>query len=375
MFKLTKNRGIHRPIAISVLVAAACTSLMGTAHAQSPSDELRQIVSAQLTPIFGSDTAAVVNRMLTVKIAPGLGSRFDVNRVTRALFSRGAVGAADCRTTTTAFGEADESPCLFESGKRDDPTGAYSVLSFSKNFGQGDIKFVSRAAFVPGTSFLPKAVRLTDADAYAQALKVVEALGVPATDIAFISNAARLPVGQLAVGAGQDIAGSSRTVIQKVVSFPKAFVVPGGVYKDPASGVVLSHVLAPGVAHVAMDDAGVQFARLEGWSDSPLDSKLDLRLAKSVAVLSREIADDLYNEGIRGVGSMSTQIVFRRATPNADDPNPPLCTACGVLRPALRVSVSKAAAGHAGTSAGLAIAGIVREYDLLGQTEFERPAR
>ena len=65
------------------------------------------------------------------------------------------------------------------------------------------------------------------------------------------------------------------------------------------------------------------------------------------------------------------------STPNpSDDPNPPLCPVCGLLRPAVKVIVSQPPAERfAGSEKLVAAPGLVREYDLVAQTEAERPAR
>jgi hypothetical protein len=76
------------------------------------------------------------------------------------------------------------------------------------------------------------------------------------------------------------------------------------------------------------------------------------------------------------VGSLSILISLRKAYPNPDDPNPPLCPICGVLRPALQVMVSQPGVGRVDSSEkAFVAAGLMREYDLVAQTEQERAAR
>ena len=186
-----------------------------------------------------------------------------------------------------------------------------------------------------------------------------------------------LPVRALLVGAEQDPGkDATRIEVQKVINFQRSFTVPGGLFKDPTTGIVLDQVLAPGEVTVAVDDNCVQLADVQSWSDAQMDPKLDPALAKSTPELIDEITDDLFAEGVRKAGSLSILIGLRKAFPNPDDPNPPLCPVCGVLRPALRVVISQVGPGAVDSSERNFIApGVVREYDLVGQTEAESPAR
>jgi hypothetical protein len=69
-------------------------------------------------------------------------------------------------------------------------------------------------------------------------------------------------------------------------------------------------------------------------------------------------------------------VTLRRAYPNPEDPNPPQCPVCGVLRPALEVSVSTLGPGRSETSqARPAPPGLVREYDLVNETDAVRAVR
>ncbi|CAN5900672.1 hypothetical protein BH11PSE8_BH11PSE8_40350 [soil metagenome] len=378
------SKPMHSRVAAATLAAcaafAAVAALVPTAaQAQTAGarEQLFSAVNSALTPLLGTSSSEVVGRLMKVKIDGSISRNFNLAKVSQAAFGRGGgVAAADCRVTTTAANEPDEGLCLLEAGKREDPNGAYTSLAFSKNIGQGNIKFVKRAA--SNGSGDPVSVKLSDADAYKKALEFADILGLPRSEIPIAPAGAKvtLPVRSLVVGAGEKRGADTKFEIQKVVSLPRALVVPGGLIKDPATGVVLSHVLLPGNATFAITDAGVQFARIDGWSDAQFDPKLDPSKAKSVSQLASEITDDLYNEGVRKVGSLSILISLRRAYPNPDDPNPPLCPVCGVLRPALTVMISQVAAGKVDSSEKSFVApGLVREYDLVDQVESERAAR
>lgn len=375
------SKPMHSRVAAATFAACAALATVApiTSDAQTAGDRevLRAAVLNALTPMLGSDSGEVVGRLMKVKIEGSISRNFNLAKVNQAAFGRnGGVAAADCRVATTPANEPDEGQCLLESGKRDDPNGAYTSLSFSKNIGQGNIKFIKRAA--SNGSGDPVSVKLSDADAYKKALEFADILGLPRSEIPLPPADAKVkfPVRTLVVGAGEKRGSDTKFEIQKVVSLPRALVVPGGLFKDPATGNVLSHVLLPGNATFAVTDGGVQFARIDGWSDAQFDPKLDPSKAKSVSQLASEITDDLYNEGVRKVGRLSVLIALRRAYPNPDDPNPPLCPVCGVLRPALKVLISQVGPGRIETSEkSLAAPGLVREYDLVDQVESERAAR
>lgn len=358
----------------------ALSPLLLQAQTADPKETLRAAVAQSLRLMLGDGSGPVVERLMTVKPEGGLSRNFDVGKVSSALFGRQAASfAPDCRSTTTSAKEADEGLCVVEGGSRESETGAYTLLAYSKNIGAGNLMFARRAAFSPGSDALPPSAKLSDAQAYDQALKFMAMLGVPASEIpkapAGVKNP--LPVRSLEAGVSDEKGSTvARVTLHKTVQLPRAYLVPGGLLKDPQTGLVLNHVIGPGSATLNVTDTGVQFARLDGWADAPMDPKLDPRQAKSLSELVNEIADDLYGEGVRKVGTLSVVIALRRAYPNPDDPNPPLCPVCGVLRPALQVMVSQPGTGRVETSEAAFMApGLVREYDLVNQLEGERPAR
>lgn len=367
-----------RIAAAALATLAALTGLQ--AQAQSRQDELKKTVAVALGRALPNGPADTVNRLMNVRPDGAISRGFNPGRVAQATFGRGVpVPAPDCRQASTAQKEADEGDCLLDGGQRDDPTGAYTMLSFSKNVGMGNIKFYRRAAFKPGSEDAPRALRMSDEEAYKQALAFAELLGIPKSEIPLPPPGAKnpYPVRTLVAGIANEASEQGKQFeLQKVVVLPRAFNVPGGLLRDGASGVQLNHVIAPGQAVIALNDSGVQYARVDGWSDAQMDPKLDAKLAKSASALIDEITEDLYNEGVRRVGSMSILIGLRKAYPNPDDPNPPLCWVCGVLRPAVKVIVSQAGPGAVeATEKQFFAPGLVREYDLVQQTETERAAR
>lgn len=370
------------PSAARTLVCACAALLLaGAALAQAdPKEALRRQVGLQLETLLPNGAGDVVTRLQNVKPNPNetISRGFNLGNVNQRLFGRlQPTAAPDCQAATTPAREPDEGMCVMDRGRADDPTGDYKMLAFSKNIGQGDIRYFNRQKFDPRAELSPTPVKLDDRAAYEEALKFVALLGVPASEIPRWPAGASLPVRTLAVGSQSDKGNEPKRIdLLKVVSLPRAFEVPGGLLRDPATGRMLNHVLAPGQALVALSDSGVQFARIEGWSDAQMDPRVDPRQAKSQAALLEEITEDLYNEGVRRIGMLSMLVTLRRAYPNPDDPNPPLCPVCGLLRPALEVRISTLGPNRADTSeARPAPPGLVREYDLVNEADAARAVR
>ncbi len=364
---------------IKLTLAAALTALLPSAFAQTAGsyEELHAAIARALPPVIGKDNAELAKKLQSIKIDGAISKNFDSAKVAKSFFGRSTPSSApDCRSAVTTQGEADEALCELTAGQRDDPTGAFVFMGFNKNPGQGNFKFIKRPAFKPDSTTIPTSVKLTDAAAYENALKFLDLVGVPRSEIGVAPTGAKnpLPVRSLAIGATQE-GRANPIVIGKVVSIPRSFAVPGGLFKGP-NGEELDRVIAPGGASIVLDDSGVQIAQIDDWADGQIDPKLDARLAKSSDALVDEIAQDLYNEGVRKVGTLSILIGLRKAYPNPDDPNPPLCPVCGVLRPSLKVIISQSPAGKIAVTQGeFAAPGLIREYDLVDQTEPEAPAR
>jgi hypothetical protein len=359
--------------AAMTLLGAATTA---SAQTQPPKDALRAAVSNAVLQAIGDSPRETVMRVMQVKPDGAISKNFNLQKIVPATFGRaGAVSAPDCRTTVTQAGEPDPGLCILDQGKRDEPASAYTLLAFSKNLGAGNVRFIRRAAFLPGDTREPTAVKLSDDDAYKQALNFAELLGIPKSEIPIAPAGAKnpLPVRTLAVAGERDRGSAPRIPIQKVVQIPRAFSLPLGLMRTPLAGQPLTHVIAPGSATFVVDDRGVQMARIDGWSDAQLDPKLNPALSKTFNNLVNEIVDDMWNEGVRKAGRVSVHVALRRAYPNPDDPNPPLCPVCGVLRPALKVLISQVGPDFVVTGEKNFVApGLVREYDLVEPTEAER---
>lgn len=362
-------------LTMRIMVAAAVAALLPTlAAAQNdPRAALRQAIGAAVTPLLGTDSSAqMVEKLMTIKAVPGdqISSKWDLARVRTAAFGRlASVDAPDCRATSTLSGEPDMALCVIEAGDRKSDGAEYRLLAFSKNIGVGDIHYARRAIK------LPEPVTLSDAASYDGSVKfLVDTLGVPRSEMAAPPPGVKnpLPVRTMVAGAADERGGNRTSMaLQKVVSISRSFFVPNGLWTDPVTRQTLYHVLAPGGATVAFDSSSSSlpvFVHVAGWSDAQLDFRGKPR---ATAELVNAITDDLWGEGVRKTGTLSILIALRKAYPNPDDPNPPKCPVCGVLRPALRVIVSQAGAGPVDSSEKAWVApGIVREYDLL-DTQFQ----
>lgn len=367
------------PTLAAALAAALPLLVAPAAQAQSRQDDLQKRVAAALSAAMPGGPGEIVGKLANLRPDGAISRNFNLGTVSQAVFRRTTPNVApDCRQTQTPQKEPDEGLCTLDAGARDDPTGAYVMLAYSKNIGLGNVRYYRRPAFKAGDETEPPAqLKISDDDAFKQALAFAELVGVPKSEIPEFPAGAKLPVRTLGAGTEASPGKEARRYeLQKVVVLPRALVVPGGLGRDPATGRQLNHVLVPGQAMVAVNDTGVQFARVDGWSDAQMDPKLDPKLVKSASALVNEITEDLYNEGVRRVGTLSILISLRKAYPNPDDPNPPICPVCGVLRPAVKVIVSQPAVERfTGSEKLVAAPGLVREYDLVAQGEAERPAR
>lgn len=353
-------------LAKAAIVAAALLPVLTAAQTDPGKARLRAAIAQELTALMGDGSRALVEKLKGVKADGDIADNFNLQRIVPPLFGRNAPrSAADCQVTQTPMREAATGPCVMEFGERDSPTGAYTQFSYSRNIGIGDIEFVRRAAFSPGGSTSLPAVQLSDEKAYEQALRFLELVGVPMSEVPKLPSGAKLPVRTLAVGSVDERGTSTKTGIQKVVSIPRAFRVPGGLLTGP-NKELLEHVLAPGGAVVAMDDKGWTYAAVDGWSSAQF-ADVDPKLSKTTAQLADEITDDLWAEGMHGaIGSLSILVVLRKGYPNPEDPDPPKCPVCGLLLPAVQVSISERGRERFDSSEkNFAPPGLVREYDLV----------
>lgn len=258
-------------------------------------------------PAFLSKPEDVVGQLLNVPLATPLSRSFDQAKAIDAVFGDGSVAVAtDCRRRATPAGEADQGDCVASNG-RDAGKGAYSVLSFSKNMGNGNIKFLKRPlvddALTPEK--LPTA-KLSDEAAMDRAMGFLQsAFGLALEEIPTPPEGAKGSlVRNLAIAGATPTGGAvNPLIIQKVVHLQRGFPlqVP---FVDPATGQILSHVRGPGEVIVAVDDTGVVGATVDGWQELRKDPAMSAKNAKSLTSLIDEIAEDLFNNGVREFDQM-----------------------------------------------------------------------
>jgi hypothetical protein len=353
--------------------------------AQTQADPVREAVQAAMPSAIGRDNTDLVKRILQIRPkAVPLSTSFVPADVSKAVFGRlAATPAPDCQATQTSQKELDTGLCLVESpaGARDDPTAAYTVLAYSKNIDQGQIAVLKRPALAAGGTPVLNPVTLTDDLAYQRALTHFKSLGVDLADVPKPSptNGRGLPVRTLAAGVVSPTGAKQTYVLGKVVYLERSYPVPGGLgtYPGPVGSPVLAEgAVDSGHAEVTVDDRGFQQASVDDWYSFQMDATVEPGYAKTSADLVDEVTDQLHGHGFQSVGSLSIIFSLRAAMPNPDDPNPPLCAACRVLRPALRVVASHVAPNAIAVVGGPpAPAGVVFEVDLTHQLAPDRVVR
>jgi hypothetical protein len=352
--------------------------------AQTQSDPVREAVMAAMPSAIGRDNTDLVKRFLAITPrAVPLSVSFNPAAVVKAVFGRQTVTPApDCQATQTSQKELDTGLCLIEApaGGRDDPAAAYTVLAYSKNIDQGQVTVIRRPALSADGLPVLNPVTLTDDLAFQRTLGYLKSLGIDPSDVQTPSPAAGrgLSVRTLAAGVVSPTGATQTYVLGKVVYVERSYPVPGGLgtYPGPVGSPVLADgAVGPGHAQVAVDDRGFQQASVDEWYSFQMDATVDPGFAKTSADLVDEVTDLLHGHGFQSVGSLSMIFSLRAAMPNPDDPNPPLCTACRVLRPALRIAASQLAPNSIAAAGLPAPAGVSFEVDLTHQLAPDRVVR
>lgn len=330
-------------------------------------EEMRAMVRESM-PAFLGDTKEVVGQLLSVPLAPPLSKTFNQQKAIESVFGGEAAAiSADCRRRVTPAGEADQGDCVATSG-RDVGKGAFIQLNYSKNMGNGNIKFLKRALVDDSMTSdkLPKA-NLRDEDALKRGLGFLgSAFGLSPEEIAMPPAGAKSSLVRSLGVAGTDADGRkiNSFIVQKVVTLQRGFPLQKP-YLNPATGQMLTHVRGPGMATVAVDDSGVVGATVEGWQELRKDPKMSIENAKPTDVLMNEIAEDLFNGGVRQLEKISFQIHV-----GADWRG-----SYGLLLPAVQVAITTVPNDlNEDQQAQLAFrstAGLVRDYSLVERPNVE----
>lgn len=323
------------------ILTAIGMALAGVAQAQSDEYEakvsrFKATILKELPPALVEDPQGVVDNLLGVTLGPQLGQTFDFARVWSSLVGRQRPTLdPECKRTNTPTGEPDQGECMAYLGT-EGGAGEYKQLSFSKNIGLGNIKFLSRPP-AKGESDETKpeelATSLSDEAAFEQALNIAKILGLADEELALPPKGVPLPVKSLVIGGaeggarGTTLAVIEPVVIQKVVFLPRGLTLP----KPISFGQFeLTKVRAPGEAWVALGDRGVQGIGVSNWmelrrNDKPGKAKTADELADEIArILVSQSESDLNSE-------CCTYLIGVSAEPHGT---------FGVLLPTVQVSVS-----------------------------------
>lgn len=299
-------------LSFKAAIVAACAAAVATAsYAQTGEDEpsldrLIGLVDAAMPSVIGDDNSALVENLLGVELGTPLSRSFDFNKARAAVFGARVVPnlAPDCLRKTTPTGDPDQGECVASVG---DENGGetFRSLSFSKNLGVGNIRFLYRPKVAEVNPGELRSVKMSNQEAYNMALAFLgQSFGLPLNELPIPPNADVLPVRSLIVGGDPQLQFEP-VVVQKVVilrrglKLPKPIVVPG-------TNKTLTHVPAPGFARVVFNaDGNVVNAVVSGWQDITFPKTVD-RSSPSLSrsELVREIATDLFDNSVGDIGSL-----------------------------------------------------------------------
>jgi len=345
---------------------AAAQNREGTIGQVLTFDQLIVVIANALPPVLTENNVGLLKQMMAAPIADPLSKTFSLAAAKQGVFgfAQPAQGP-DCGRTGTPVGEPDQGDCNLTLGSPDGP-GAFKQLSFSKNLGVGNIRYLRRDGQVDPAKLLP--VTLDNKSAQDMAVNfLVKFWGIPLSELPLP------PAGALNPGAfvstltlsGDDGTGATQPLpIVKLVTIPRGLLVN---LRD-AQGNLQQFAPAPGNVSVLVGDRGVMGAAVENWQELRMDPNLNPENAKPKSQLVNEIARDLVGEAGGGavrLAALSAHIVFQtdfRGT-------------FGLLVPAVMVyatpvngdlsplQVDQITQGHIGT------AGFVREYALVASPE------
>ena len=354
----------------STLVAFGATLALATAWpALAQAREIKSLEDMKAAvrenmPAFLKEPGEVVGQLLNVPLGPPLSKSFDQKKAIDTIFNGGATSiSADCRRRATAAGEPDQGDCVISNG-REAGKGAYMALNFSKNMGSGNIKFLKRSPVDDNMTpdKLPTA-KLSNDVALNQAMDFLKgAFGLSIEEVPTPPQGSKSSLVRNLAVAGANPTGGPITpfIIQKVVTLQRGFALKNP-YVNPVNGQALTHVPGPGKATVAMDDSGVVGATITGWQELRKDPAMSANNAKSASALIDEIAEDLFNNGVRQFDRMNFQIQVGadwRGT-------------YGILLPMVQVALATAPndlnEDQQALLAFKSTAGLIKEYSLVEQ--------
>ncbi len=352
--------------ALSLAAAPAAAQRQGTIGPTYNSDQIIGVISQALPPLLTEDNTGLLKQLMAVPIADPLSKTFSLQAAKLGVFgfAQPAQGP-DCGRTGTPVGEPDQGECNLTLGSPGGD-GAFKQLSFSKNLGVGNIRYLRRDGLVDPGKIPP----LTIDDPTAQKMAVnflFKYFGISPAELPLPPSDAKNPgafVSTLTL-TGADVQGSP----PQSLSIVKLVTIPRGLNANlQAAGFVQQFVPAPGYVSVLVDDKGVMGAAVENWQELRHDPNLNPLNAKPKSQLVNEIARDLIGEA--GAGAVRLAGLSAHITFHTD-----FRGGFGLLVPAVEVYATpvlgelspaqfdQIVANHIGT------AGFVRQYSLVNMPE------
>lgn len=361
------------PVILAGLILAAANPAFAQKREFQSKEDLAGFLRERMPDYLKSDDQlnGIVAQILKTPIAAPLRQTFDPNKALKTLIPDGtSVQSTDCRRTGTPGGERDPGDCTATIGD-ESGAGAFARFSYSKSIGFGNIKFVKRPPVPtqpPEPEKLP-AVKVADDVALQDAVKLLtETLGLPKEELPLPPAGAKggLPVRSLNVQGAEDGKTGAAITIQKVVFLQRGFPLAKPI---PSGQGTLTHIPGPGKAVVMYGADGLAGLAVQGWHELRADPDMSDSDTKSGAQLMEEIAEDLFNEGVRSAADIRLGILI-----GSDQRNQ-----IGLLLPAVQVSVLPVPATLSEDEqrklAGQATAGIIREYSLVNRKELTPTGR
>ena len=362
---------LHRKL--PYLLAAALTLAAGPAAAQTREgtigqtynfDQLIGVLNNALPAILTEDNSGVAKQLLGVKLAPPLSQTFSLTAAKQGAFgfAQPALGP-DCARTGTPVGEPDQGECNLTLGTPEGQ-GAFKQLSFSKNMGLGNIRYLSRPGLVDPGKIPP--IQVSDADALKIGVNhMLKFYGMQLAEFPLPPSDApnQNPFVTTLTLGGVDDGGAAMTI-----PFAKLLTIPRGLnvnLMDSTGAVVMPFVPAPGRAQVIVGGNGaVMGVMIENWRELRLDPTMSPANAKPKSQLVREIAEDLV--GTAGGGAVRLAGLSAHIVYHAD-----MRGTFGFLVPAVQIYATpvsgdlSAAQFDQITSGHIGTAGLAREYSLI----------
>ncbi|MBI1397374.1 MAG: hypothetical protein GC151_15485 [Betaproteobacteria bacterium] len=341
--------------ALAVCAAFAAGSALAQSNETDPSlDELLRVVDAAMPPVITDDNSGLVDNLLGVKLGTPISEAFPktLPRARALIFGPRVVPtrSPDCFRSTAG---PDRDECV-ESVGQEDGGDTFRSLTYSKNLGAGNIRFLFRpkVADIQPTDLKP--VDMTNQQAYEKALAFLgDAFGLPGAEVPPPPNVDVLPVRDLMVGFDPK-ANMAPVAIQKVVFLRRGLQLPRPLV-DPNTKTEVSYLPAPGLARVALDANGnVVNAVVTGWQDLVVDrERVNPKNAKTRNDLVKEIANELFTS--QGGNVQTVRILIGLTTAfNGKQ---------GMLLPAVQVFVDPGTRDEA--PPGPTTGGVVEEFPLV----------